>query len=556
MQELSIDPRAYKFIRAQAMKCIADGLVELITNCIDAYRKSTHEIYYVDVETQWETKSLIKKIGVRDYSLGMNSERMKQCFLQVGAFTNEVGSRGFFSRGAKDICALGNVTFHSLKDGLYSQVKLSNEAKGEVTVQDVVVNAAHLDMLKVTDIVNCTYVEIDIDVQYQNIQQTKFLSDLVTHFALREIFSNPKNVINYKSQVNTSEPHHQQLKWTAPESNVIAETTYKVPGYDCNATLKIFKTDKVMLREFKQCGFLVRSSESIFCHTWLNMDIWADPMIEYVYGYIECDYIKDLMYTFDETGATPENPFLILDHSRGGLLDSHPFAKALYEYPVAKVSQILHDLDESGNVKRLKIDDLSELLDQFDAFKKDVEVEEPKSWRESRANEISAKIDDMKEHILEEKIVEPEMITTRKKVSSFKLQFKQFDGRVNKRYELRDTTSAIELTINLNNEVIFEHFKDTEDISDIKKSTTLYILAEILIDAFAKLLTDREVASNENLNGLEPKEFMKYLDTLNQNYKVQLDVPVYKMINKYKETIEKSRASNIEAIEKMLSKIK
>lgn len=541
MQALSIDPRAYKFIRAQAMKTIADGLVEIITNCVDAYRKSTHEHYYVDVISEWDSVDHVQKITVKDYALGMDADRMQKCFLQVGAFTNEVGSRGFFSRGAKDICALGNVQFHSIKNNHYSKVILTNEARGAVEIVNVPVTPDVISTMGVPWNVNATVVMIDIDHQYASITQHKFLTDMVSHFALRDIFSSSHITVNYCVLENGSQKHFQRLQWVEPQGTQILDSEFKVEGYKgIVAKLKLFKSEKPLLRDIKQCGFLVRSSESVFCHTWLDMEIWADPMIEYVYGYVQCDYIKDLMYAFDDNGANPANPFLILDHSRGGLIDSHPFTKALFKYPILKVKEVLADLDESGDCKRLTMDDLTELLDQFDAFKKEQDVPVPiapapqKGWRDVRALKLFEHIQDMQEMVVSEtQDLTPFVGVTRQKVSSFNLVFRSLDKRIKKRYEIKDSASAIELVINMTNPIFAEHYANVNEIGDIKSVHGLVMLCEIFIDSFSRLLTDREIASNDHVKTLDAPDLLKYAESVHQSFKVQLDQAMYKMFQKY-----------------------
>lgn len=541
MQALSIDPRAYRFIRAQAMKTVADGLVELVTNCVDAYRKSSHTMYHIDVVSNWASTDRLTSITVRDYALGMDSARMKTCFLQVGAFTNEVGSRGFFSRGAKDICALGNVSFHSIKDDKYSKAILTNDAMGAIEVADVPATQTHRATTGLPNGTNGVAVSIEIDEQYASITMHRFLSDLVSHFALRDIFSASHITVSYAAIENGIQRHFQRLQWASPPSERILITEFAIEGYpDATGTLELFKTQTPMMRDIKQCGFLVRSSESVFCHTWLDMDIWADPMVEYVYGHIKCDYIKDLMYSFDSNGATKENPFLILDHSRGGLIDSHPFAKALYKYPILKVKEALADLDESGSCKRLTMDDLDELLDQFDAFKKEKEVDvaakptNQQGWRDARATKLFEEIQQMKPLVVHES-QEPTPVVTksRRKVSSFNLVFRKLDARIKRRYEVKDTAGTVELVINLNNPTLAKHLDGVNDIKEIQGPEGLVMLAEIFIEAFASLLANREIASNDHVKTLAPTDLLKYAESITQSYKVQLDVPIYKLFDRH-----------------------
>ena len=71
-----------------------------------------------------ETKKALKQISVTDRAIGLTSEDAEKCFLTVGNYTSHETSRGFFSRGAKDVSNIGHVTFETIKDGLYSKVEI------------------------------------------------------------------------------------------------------------------------------------------------------------------------------------------------------------------------------------------------------------------------------------------------------------------------------------------------------------------------------------------------------------------------------------------------
>ena len=55
---------------------------------------------------------------------------MEKNFLTVGNYTSSSDSRGFFSRGAKDVSNIGNVIFESIKDNKYSKIEINTEGMG------------------------------------------------------------------------------------------------------------------------------------------------------------------------------------------------------------------------------------------------------------------------------------------------------------------------------------------------------------------------------------------------------------------------------------------
>jgi len=108
---IKINERAYKFIRGSAINSIIDIFVELITNSDDAYDKGNIKEKIIDIELNYNGI-----LTIRDQAIGLYGGEMEKCFLQIGNFTSVENNRGFFSRGAKDICALGNIKFESIKN--------------------------------------------------------------------------------------------------------------------------------------------------------------------------------------------------------------------------------------------------------------------------------------------------------------------------------------------------------------------------------------------------------------------------------------------------------
>ena len=108
---ININERAYKYIRQFTIKSIDDSIIELITNAIDAYNKTEYVERYIYIDVFEETT-----IRVTDHALGLTASSLESCFLQLGNYTASDSSRGFFSRGAKDISALGDVIFETIKN--------------------------------------------------------------------------------------------------------------------------------------------------------------------------------------------------------------------------------------------------------------------------------------------------------------------------------------------------------------------------------------------------------------------------------------------------------
>ena len=129
---IGISERAYKYIRQFTIKSIDDALIELITNSVDAYNKTTYETRLIEIDIIDEVA-----VKVRDRALGLTAKQLELCFLQVGTYTSDNTSRGFFSRGAKDISALGDIYFNAIRDNKYSQCLLNTDAYGMINTADI-----------------------------------------------------------------------------------------------------------------------------------------------------------------------------------------------------------------------------------------------------------------------------------------------------------------------------------------------------------------------------------------------------------------------------------
>lgn len=116
---VSYGPRAFKQDASNAMKGdIVRGLIELITNCDDAYGDDAQGKIRIEVEHR---RSAPWQVIVRDRAKGMRKARMANAIGDIGTrmsgFEEGARVRGNLGRGTKDLAAFGPVTFESVCDG-------------------------------------------------------------------------------------------------------------------------------------------------------------------------------------------------------------------------------------------------------------------------------------------------------------------------------------------------------------------------------------------------------------------------------------------------------
>lgn len=349
---LIIDPRAYKFIREQTMQNIADAFVELLTNCIDAYKQTTKQYYEIKIVVDIKEKS----IRVIDEAIGLTGEKMVQCFLRVGGLTAAVNSRGYFSRGAKDICALGDVTITAIKDELISKCFINTLGMGGMLISDVPVTQVERQTSQIPFNGLNFHVKLKESVELA----PERIPLIIYHYALRDIFSNKRNKISISIVNDGNIIKTIPLIYQYPVAQKVIDMQYVVPGYDVPAKFTLYKSKTPIQNQYEvsddkymNFGIIIATSTAIHMNTTLYPQIRYHPYISYIYGRIECEYINDLVRQLDlspDQYNTILNPFSIIDPNRiSGLNKNHPFTKALYKIPYERLQFILEKIESERN---------------------------------------------------------------------------------------------------------------------------------------------------------------------------------------------------------------
>lgn len=360
LQFIQLNERAYRYIRQFSIKSAEDALVELLTNCIDAYNKTTIE--YRNIEIMYFDNVL----SVRDHAIGLTAEQMANCFLQVGNYTNTEGSRGFFSRGAKDISAIGDIEFHSIKNGKYSKVILNNDAYGRVDISDIDATDEIRNSIGLLE--NGLLVKLALLNNFLITSPLDFSETIVKLAVLRNIFSNDKNIINFSStDIN------KRLQYIFPESTMLLDLTYIVPGYSVPAQFKVYKAAHAIEQPKKenelQFGFLIDDETTIYEVGTIDNRFRWNPYMPFVFGELICPHISTLLYEYDTIGASEKNPVPIIDPSRlTGTNKNHPFIIALLSIPKVRLDQILRELNSSISQQSISLSEISELFNELEKY--------------------------------------------------------------------------------------------------------------------------------------------------------------------------------------------
>lgn len=370
---INISERAYKYIRQFTIKSVDDAIVELITNAIDAYNKTSYETREIIIEVY--NGDVLRVI---DKALGLTSDQLDDCFLQVGNYTASDTSRGFFSRGAKDISALGDVYFDTIKDSKYSQCVLDTDAYGLVTVSDVDVTDQNRRDTKIPAPNNGLCVTLNLLPNFQNFSVELFYDACCKMASLRDIMSDTQRNFIYLRRYegpNNTLTFDKRVFYNYPtNSELLLDLVYTIPNYpDETARFTVYKTSAPIQQPNKESmmefGFLIKDSTSVYEINTIDDKYRWNPYINYLYGSLYSDSINKYLKEFDEMGPTDKNPYPVIDPSRlTGVNKLHPLIIQMYTIPLLRLDQILRDLNKSISSKAVTIEDMNEILDELSLY--------------------------------------------------------------------------------------------------------------------------------------------------------------------------------------------
>ena len=136
--DLQYTARAFKQDSEDAMKGdVVRALIELITNADDAYNSKGG---IIQIKLHKSESPYQVKISVHDKATGLDADGLEKAFARLGdlnqKFVGDMGTRGLFGRGAKDVAALGKARFASIRAGKFSSLEI-DPVKAKFNMEDI-----------------------------------------------------------------------------------------------------------------------------------------------------------------------------------------------------------------------------------------------------------------------------------------------------------------------------------------------------------------------------------------------------------------------------------
>ena len=362
-----------------AIRDVYDAIVELVTNSDDRYQ-ILQTRGRVEIELGRQGKGQPSILRVRDFADGMTTDQMNRKLGRIGGRVSGLEEgyavRGTNSRGAKDIAALGKVTFESIAgDGrmhtcrIFPNLEYEADDARKVTLK----LRKRMGISEGTG----TLVTIEIEPSHRIPKIDTLVPNVARLVRLRDIVWQEQTTLVARG-LKTGGDRVVGLHRPAGKRRV--SRTFVVPGYSgARAKLVVFRARKRFRSErnrFRLGGILVKSRHAIHEATLFDKGLEWDPHAQWFFGRLTCEAIDDLWNEYDERQARgephpPENPVPILDPSRkSGLTPGHPFVEALYSRALAMLRPLVEEERTREQRERARSVESQKTRKRLDALEK------------------------------------------------------------------------------------------------------------------------------------------------------------------------------------------
>ena len=344
---------------------VLDAVVELVTNCDDAYSRLEQEgkkcTGKIEIYLDRASGGKCRLIKVVDEAGGIPHDSLKKA-IEFGGETSGLKEgrtvRGLFGRGLKEsIIALGKGTIITLNDNILSIAKIWYDKEDRDAVYEMKVPLMNPPLGKLQEYgltsPTGTVVEIEIENEEKNYipARNKIQNYISDHFSLRDIASLVKRkvTLNY-CEIGSKDKFSMTLPQTYeyPVGKVVFDDSVKINNEE--AYFKISQSDEQLdtpKNPHGKAGLLIKTEGSILDNQLFGYE--TDPAGLFFFGEIICPYIAKKVRSGDDS---------IIDQNRGGLDWRQPTNKKLEE----KAKDILSVLIKKKK-QDMKVDDKGEVAE-------------------------------------------------------------------------------------------------------------------------------------------------------------------------------------------------
>ena len=361
-----------------AVRDVYDAVVELVTNADDRYQLHGGS-GLIEIETERRRGREPAVLCVRDHADGMDSATMESKLSWMGGRESGLAEgedvRGTHSRGAKDVVALGHVTFESIAgDGRYHKCEITPYLDFDLHDSQEATPAIRAEIGIPTG--TGTLVSIRLSDRQSMPHQSTLEERIGRLVSLREILRDTNRTVILRDRRKGEEQVLSPPHYAGKER---LKQTLEIPGYEgVTAKLIICRSAEPFEKETQSLrvgGILVESRRAVHEATLFDSSLETNPHALHFYGRLVCPHIDQLGAEFDEafeqrTTPGPHNPTDIVDpNRRSGLIREHPFVKALYGEALKRLRPLVMEEQQRAENQRVKVES-AETRKRLDALEK------------------------------------------------------------------------------------------------------------------------------------------------------------------------------------------
>jgi hypothetical protein len=327
---LPIDLRIVELLAKATIKNLIDGIVELVTNSDDSYRRleggNNFRTGKISISVCREKGGLCKRLTVEDFAEGMSVEELSRAIVfgaETSGITEGRSVRGLFGRGLKEtVIALGEGQIISIKNGKVARTRLWLDKGKRKPLYD----NEMLDKIESSSESDGTKVDINVTNEKIKIPELEsFKLQLTNHFALRDINSSRDREIvltfdDQKRKLKTIE----QIIFIKPHGKVVVDKEINLSGFGDKVKLQILESPQALTaprnNPYGLAGILIKTRSAILDNQLFRYD--NDPAAHYFFGEAICGGLENRL----RQGETE-----LIDPNRGGLEWRHDYCRALAE---------------------------------------------------------------------------------------------------------------------------------------------------------------------------------------------------------------------------------
>ena len=388
--DLQYTARAFKQDSEDAMKGdVVRALIEFITNADDAYNSKGGTI---QIKLHKSEKPFQAMISVHDRATGLDADGLEKAFSRLGdlnqKFVGDMGTRGLFGRGAKDVAALGKAKFLSIKAGKFSWLEI-DPVKAKFNMEtDESPNTAAYQECELKQGENGLTAQLFISTIHRIPSATEMVTKLQTHVQLRDLLN--RNEVFYSDERSKVEV---KLNGLQPSGKKVIDEVLRIPKYNHPVKIEIYRLpakDTSTLDEYSVQGLVVSGRGAAYENSFLHLS--KRPEAGWFCGRLDAPEIHDLARSIDTNNVESDlNPTRIVSRQRDGIVRNHPYFRALGA-EIEKIIKPLFDaMAEEEGAQRKEGDKLRK---RFDALSQVLANTLQEILDESDAGELPTSSDD------------------------------------------------------------------------------------------------------------------------------------------------------------------